>query len=621
MKKMSLIVNGIKYEIKKELGSGGFGKVFKVLSLFDNKYYAIKQIPISRENPEQIANFQKEAYILSKFNSKNIVKYYDSSKDKNNIYILMELCDGENLRNFIDKHKNNNILIEENILKNVISQMCTGITEIHNKNIIHRDLKPENIFMNKNMDIKIGDFGIAKEFNSYKSKTITKNKAGTDFYIAPEILQKGIYNEKSDLWSLGCIIYELFTLNIYYTDRFMYEIKKVDSDIYNYKWQKLIDSLLQTDYKKRININQVNKYLTGELKISNNQIDNLGIKIEKMNINNNISNKSLNNNKVNIIKGEILIREFDRNLRVPIINTFDHIKRYYEWEDKDDDWKYENEKELKENIKIKINGKYIEFDYEYKFGKEGTFKIEYEFKNKLTKTCYMFAYCDAHINLDLTDFNTENVVDMKSMFYACKSLENLNLSNLNTKNVTDMSYMFICCNSLKNLDLSNFNTKNVTNMSSMFSNCHLLKKLNLSNFNTKNVTDMSYMFMFCESLTKLDLSNFNTQNVTDMNCMFCRCKSLTNLDLSNFNTKNVTCMESMFQYCYSLLYLNLSSFNTCNVINMFCMFYGCISLKNLDLSNFNTQKVINMGGIFADCKKEIIITKDDKFLKALELLG
>ena len=272
MEKMSLIVNGIKYEIKKELGSGGFGKVFKVLSLFDNKYYAIKQIPISRENPEQIANFQKEAYILSKFNSKNIVKYYDSSKDKNNIYILMELCDGENLRNFIDKHKNNNILIEENILKNVISQMCTGITEIHNKNIIHRDLKPENIFMNKNMDIKIGDFGIAKEFNSYKSKEITKNKAGTDFYIAPEILQKGIYNEKSDLWSLGCIIYELFTLNIYYTDRFMYEIKKVDSDIYNYKWQKLIDSLLQTDYKKRININQVNKYLTGELKISNNQI-------------------------------------------------------------------------------------------------------------------------------------------------------------------------------------------------------------------------------------------------------------------------------------------------------------------------------------------------------------
>ena len=68
------------------------------------------------------------------------------------------------------------------------------------------------------MIIKIGDFGISKQFNSYKTYTITKNKSGTDYYIAPEKLEDGKFNEKSDIWSLGCIIYELFHLSIYYED-------------------------------------------------------------------------------------------------------------------------------------------------------------------------------------------------------------------------------------------------------------------------------------------------------------------------------------------------------------------------------------------------------------------
>ena len=88
--------------------------------------------------------------------------------------------------------------------------------------IIHRDLKPENIFMNKNMEIKIGDFGISKQLN--KEYTLTKNKLGTEYYIAPEIIKEGKYNEKSDIWSLGCIIYELFNLRIYYIDKFMNDL-------------------------------------------------------------------------------------------------------------------------------------------------------------------------------------------------------------------------------------------------------------------------------------------------------------------------------------------------------------------------------------------------------------
>ena len=126
---------------------------------------------------------------------------------------------------------------------------------MHKMKIIHRDLNPKNIFMNKNMEIKIGDFGISKQLNG--EYTLTQKKKGTLNYTAPEIIFEGKYNEKSDIWSLGCIIYELFHLRIYNKDKYMNDIQKIDKDIYNYKWQDLLDSILLTDYNKRISINSV----------------------------------------------------------------------------------------------------------------------------------------------------------------------------------------------------------------------------------------------------------------------------------------------------------------------------------------------------------------------------
>ena len=297
--------------------------------------------------------------------------------------------------------------------------------------IVHRDLKPENIFMNENMNIKIGDFGISKQLSSYKTHALTKKKLGSDYYSAPEIVDNGIYNEKSDIWSLGCIIYELFNLNIYYKDAVRRKIKKIDSDNYNNKWQKLIDLSLEPDYKKRFDINQVIKFLEDELN-NKDSIENLGNKMNRMNL----------NNKNNIIIGEIYIKKEDINKDIQIINSFENVKREREWPDEDDDIKYLNEKEIKENIEIKINGKIIEFTYYYQFNKEGKYIIEYSFKNNLTKTCYMFHGCNSLISLDLSNFNTQNVTNMSCMFYYCKSLTNLNLSNFNTHYVTKMSIIF-----------------------------------------------------------------------------------------------------------------------------------------------------------------------------------
>ena len=172
---------------------------------------------------------------------------------------------------------------------------------------------------------------------------------------------------------------------------------------------------------------------------------------EELNINNKNSIDKIENNKVNIIKGEIYINKDDINKDIQIINSFENEKRENKWEDEDDDIERENEKEIKENIEIKINGKIIKFTYNYKFNKEGDYIIEYSFKSNLTKTCYMFSDCSKLRDLNLSNFNTQNVTNMSGMFSGCSSLTNLNLSNFNTQKVTNMSEMFCVCDSLKNI--------------------------------------------------------------------------------------------------------------------------------------------------------------------------
>lgn len=219
----------------------------------------------------------------------------------------------------------------------------------------------------------------------------------------------------------------------------------------------------------------------------------------------------------------------------------------------------------------------------------------------VTNMGMMFGVCSALTNLDLSGFDTRNVTNMSEMFFYCTSLASLGLSSFDTRNVTDMKRMFEECHSLTSLDLYSFYTRDVANMNRMFLNCKSLTSLDLSSFDTRNVTDMEFMFGGCSSLTSLDLSSFDTKNVTDMNSMFYNCQSLTSLDLSSFDTKNVTDMSSMFYNCQSLTSLDLSSFDTKNVTDMIFMFEDCSSLISLDLSSFNTENVTGMRGVFYGC--------------------
>ena len=227
----------------------------------------------------------------------------------------------------------------------------------------------------------------------------------------------------------------------------------------------------------------------------------------------------------------------------------------------------------------------------------------------VTDMKYMFYNCNLE-EIDLSKFNTGKVTDMTGMFSNCSKLTSLDVSGFNTENVTSMGDyssknhfgMFSGCSSLTSLDLSKFKTDQVNDMSYMFYGCSGLTSLDVSSFNTQNVTSMNYMFHGCGSLTSLDLSNFETKNVTRMYGMFYSCSKLTSLDLSRFNTEKVTNMGSMFAYCRSLTSLDLSSFDTKNVADMSEMFNGCSGLTSLDLSSFNTEIVQDMGSMFYNCR-------------------
>ena len=194
--------------------------------------------------------------------------------------------------------------------------------------------------------------------------------------------------------------------------------------------------------------------------------------------------------------------------------------------------------------------------------------------------------------VDLTNFNTSNVTNMKGMFYSAK-FTSIDVSSLDTSNVINMSYMFGYARATS-LNLNGLNTSKVTDMSSMFWATYDTS-LDLSMLDTSKVTTMNRMFYAARS-TSLDLSNFDTSNVTDMGHMFINSYAKT-IDVSSFNTSKVTNMEKMFSTT-NVTSIDASNFDTSNVTNMAGMF-GWSAATVIDISSFDTSKVTDMSSMFS----------------------
>uniref|UniRef100_A0A671E9S8 non-specific serine/threonine protein kinase n=1 Tax=Rhinolophus ferrumequinum TaxID=59479 RepID=A0A671E9S8_RHIFE len=197
-----------KYVRLRKIGEGSFGKAILVKSTEDGKQYVIKEINISKMSNKEREESRREVAVLANMKHPNIVQYRESFEENGSLYIVMDYCEGGDLFKRINAQKG--ILFQEDQILDWFVQICLALKHVHDRKILHRDIKSQNIFLTKNGTVQLGDFGIARVLNS--TVELARTCIGTPYYLSPEICENKPYNNKSDIWALGCVLYEMCTL-------------------------------------------------------------------------------------------------------------------------------------------------------------------------------------------------------------------------------------------------------------------------------------------------------------------------------------------------------------------------------------------------------------------------
>ncbi|XP_040598189.1 serine/threonine-protein kinase Nek1 isoform X7 [Mesocricetus auratus] len=197
-----------KYVRLQKIGEGSFGKAVLVKSTEDSRHYVIKEINISRMSGKERQESRREVAVLANMKHPNIVQYKESFEENGSLYIVMDYCEGGDLFKRINAQKGT--LFQEDQILDWFVQICLALKHVHDRKILHRDIKSQNIFLTKEGTVQLGDFGIARVLNS--TVELARTCIGTPYYLSPEICENKPYNNKSDIWALGCVLYELCTL-------------------------------------------------------------------------------------------------------------------------------------------------------------------------------------------------------------------------------------------------------------------------------------------------------------------------------------------------------------------------------------------------------------------------
>lgn len=256
-----------KFQIMKDLGKGSFATVSQVLRKDDNQLYAIKRVKLPNMPPIDREHALNEVRILASFVHPNIISYKESfyTEETKTLDIIMEYAEGGDLLSLIKKTKNNKETISENIIWMYLIQMLFGLRALHEKKFIHRDLKSANVFLCKGNIAKIGDFNVTKRL---KTSTYLQTQTGTPYYASPEIWLEKPYDMRTDIWSLGCIIYELCALQVPFLANSIPQLcksivkgeyKKIPS-IYSKDLDTIATLLLVGDIKKRMTSEELLKH-------------------------------------------------------------------------------------------------------------------------------------------------------------------------------------------------------------------------------------------------------------------------------------------------------------------------------------------------------------------------
>ncbi|XP_066852853.1 serine/threonine-protein kinase Nek1 isoform X3 [Anser cygnoides] len=268
-----------KYIKVQKIGEGSFGKAILVKAKENSQQYVIKEINISKMSNKEREESRREVAVLANMKHPNIVLYRESFEENGCLYIVMDYCEGGDLFKKINAQKG--ILFSEDQILDWFVQICLALKHIHDRKILHRDIKSQNIFLTKDGTIQLGDFGIARVLNS--TVELARTCIGTPYYLSPEICQNRPYNNKSDIWALGCVLYEMCTLkHAFEAGNMKNLVLKIISGSfppvsmhYSYDLRNLLSQLFKRNPKDRPSVNsileknfiakRVEKFLTPQL--------------------------------------------------------------------------------------------------------------------------------------------------------------------------------------------------------------------------------------------------------------------------------------------------------------------------------------------------------------------
>ena len=276
------------FEILDKLGDGAYSVVYKVKRKEDKKTYALKKVKLQSLSDKEKQNALNEVRILASVKSTFVISYKEAfiDEDDKSLCIVMEYADKGDLYQKITQFKKIGRLMEEIDIWKIFIQMTKGLKALHDLKILHRDLKSANIFLFSDGSAKIGDLNVSK----VAKKGLGYTQTGTPYYASPEVWRDQPYDSKSDIWSLGCVTYEMIALHppfraenmeALYNKVIKGQYGKI-SDIYSNDLSEIIKLLLKTNASERPSCGQILKHPFVKKRIEFFQVNSENEDIENM---------------------------------------------------------------------------------------------------------------------------------------------------------------------------------------------------------------------------------------------------------------------------------------------------------------------------------------------------
>ncbi|KAH8386701.1 hypothetical protein KR093_002056 [Drosophila rubida] len=260
------------YEVLAVMGNGAFGTCYKVRDKSSGQLYAWKGMNYDELDDEKCESLVSEIRVLRQLQHPNIVQYYHHliNREAKSIYIVMECCDGGDLAQLIQRARSQRQRFEECYIWRVLFQLCRALQVCHNQipsgTILHRDIKPANIFLDAAGNVKLGDFGLARVLR--RDQSFAASFVGTPHYMSPELVKGRQYDRKSDVWAVGCLIYELCALRPPFRGRAFQQLAEHIAQghfncipgVYSEDLQAMIGFMLAVQHEQRPSIEMISRH-------------------------------------------------------------------------------------------------------------------------------------------------------------------------------------------------------------------------------------------------------------------------------------------------------------------------------------------------------------------------